>query len=339
MAVLLGKIMQIMMRLLVGMIVAVGISIPLAVAQETGKPKRVGYVVYGASGQRSHLEQAFLEGMRDQGYVEGKNLIVERLYAESDSGRLRQGAGVLAALKLDAIVTTCTPSTKATKDATALTDTPVLMASVSDPVGQGLVASLPHPGGNVSGRASQGEEVLPKMLELLTTVSPNAGSVAVLYNTQNPVHPHLWTVPRDLGGARGVKFERIDVSVGGDLPAAFERMERQRIRALLVLSDDPRTFTRRADVASIAQKYRIPAIYGVSEFVEQGGLMSYGENYASSYRSTAAYVSRVLSGARPADLPVEQPTKFELVVNVKSAKALGLTIPQSILVRADRVIE
>ena len=328
-----------MTRLLVGMILAIGVSIPLAVAQETGKPKRVGYVVYGASGQRGHLEQAFLEGMRDQGYVEGKNLIVERLYAESDSGRLRQGAGVLAALKLNAIVTTCTPSTKAIKDATAVTGTPVLMAAVSDPVRQGLIASLPRPGGNVSGRASQGEEVLPKMLELLTTVLPNAGSVGVLYNTNNPVHPHLWTALRDLGSSRGVKFVRIDVSGRGDLPAAFERMAGQRVRALLVLSDDPMTFTRRTEVAGLAQKYRIAAIYGVSEFVEQGGLMSYGENYASSYRGVAAYVSRVLSGARPADLPVEQPTKFELVVNVRSAKALGLTFPQSLLLRADRVIE
>lgn len=321
------------------MVLAFVVSIPLTVAQETGKPKRVGYVVYGASSQRGHLEQAFLQGMRDQGYVEGKNLIVERLYAESDSGRLRQGAGALAALKLDAIVTTCTPSTKATKDATVSTGTPILMAAVSDPVGQGLVASLARPGGNVSGRASQGEEVLPKMLELLTTVSPNAGSVAVLYNTTNPVHPHLWTVLRDLGNSRGVKFVRMDVSGGGELPAAFEKMARQRIRALLVLSDDPMTFTRRVEVAGLAKKYRIAAIYGVSEFVEQGGLMSYGENYASSYSSTAAYVSRVLSGARPADLPVEQPTKFELVVNAKAAKALGITIPQSILLRADRVID
>ena len=177
------------------------------------------------------------------------------------------------------------------------------------------------------------------MLELLTTVSPNAGSVAVLYNTKNPVHPHLWTVLRDLGSSHGVKLVRMDVSGAGELPAVFERMARKRMRALLVLPDDPMTFTRRVAVAELAQKYRIPAIYGVSEFVEQGGLMSYGENYASSYRSTAAHVSRVLSGVRPADLPVEQPTKFEFVVNVRTAKELGLTIPQSVLLRADRTID
>ena len=331
--------MRTMLHLMMSMILAVAVSIPVAVAQETGKPKRIGYVVYGTSSQRGHLERAFLEGMRDQGYSEGKNLIVERIYAESDTGRLSKGAGDLAALKLDAIVTTCTPSTKATKDATALTGTPVLMAVVSDPVGQGLIASLSRPGGNVSGRASQGGEVLPKMLEFLKAVSPNAGSVAVLYNTKNPIHPHLWAALRDLGGPLGIKFVRIDVSSGGELPAAFERIAQERLRALLVLPDDPLTFTRRVEVVGLAQKFGIPTIYGVSEFVEQGGLMSYGENYASSYRSTATHVGKVLSGARPADLPVEQPTKFELVVNVQSAKALGLTIPQSLLLRADRIIE
>ena len=331
--------MRNVMRLFMQLFLLAAVSVSMVVAQESGQPKRIGYVVYGASEQRGHLEQAFLDGMRDQGYVEGKNLVVERIYAESDSGRLRKGAGALAAMKLDAIVTTCSPSTKATKEATATSGTPVLMAAVADPIGQGLVTSLSHPGGNISGRASQGEEVLPKMLELLTAASPNARRVAVLYNSSNPVHPHLWSALQNIGRTRSVELVRIDVGGPADLPAAFERMARERFRALLVLSDDPMTFTRRAQVAALAQKNRIPAMYGVSEFVEQGGLISYGENYASSYRSTASHVIKVLSGARPADLPVEQPTKFELVINLKAAKALGITIPQSVLLRADRVIE
>jgi putative ABC transport system substrate-binding protein len=315
------------------------LSIPMTRAQDATASKRIGYVVYGAHDQRGHLEKAFLDGMRDQGYVEGRNLVIERVYAESDTGRLRKGAGALAALKLDAIVTTCTPSTKATKEATSAAGTPVLMAVVSDPVGQGLVSSLSHPGGHVSGRASQGEEVLPKMLEMLTAVVPGPGRVAVLYNTLNPVHPHLWTKLRDLGAARGVELARIDIAASSELPAAFERMARERVRGVLVLSDDPLTFTRRADVAELARKLRVPAIYGASEFVENGGLMSYGENYADSYRSTAAYVGKVLAGARPGDLPIERPTRFELVVNNKTARELGLAIPQSVLLRADRVIE
>ncbi len=326
-------------QLLAQLFLITAISIPVATAQELTKPKRIGYVVYGSSGVRSHLERAFLEGMRDKGYVEGKNLVIERIYAESDSGRLREGAGALAALKLDAIVTTCSPSTKAVKDATLLSGTPVLMSAVSDPVGQGLIKSLSRPGGNVSGRASQGEEVIPKMLELLTAASPNAGRVAVLYNTQNPVHPNLWSALQDSARLPGVKLVRIDVSGPAEIPTAFERMAKERLRALLVLGDDPMTFTRREHVVALAQKGGISTIFGVSEFVEQGGLMSYGENQASSYRSTASHVSKVLAGSRPAELPVERPTKFELVINLNTANALGVKFPQSILVRADRVIE
>ncbi len=326
-------------RLLTRFFLITAIFIPVAMAQDLTKPKRIGYVVYGSSEVRGHLERAFLEGMRDQGYVEGKNLVVERIYAESDSGRLREGARALAALKLDAIVTTCSPSTKAVKESTLPFGTPVLMSAVSDPVGQRLIQSLSRPGGNVSGRASQGEEVLPKMLELLTAASPNAGRVAVLYNTQNSVHPNLWSALRDNAGSLGVELVRIDIGSLAELPTAFERMAKERFRALLVLGDDPMTFTGRAQVVALARKSGIPAIFGVSEFVEQGGLMSYGENYSNSYRSTASHVGKVLAGSRPAELPVERPTRFELVINLKTAKALGLKFPQSILVRADRVIE
>ena len=308
-------------------------------AQDAGKTRRIGYVVYGTIGQRMHLEQSFIDGMRDQGYVEGKNLVIERIYAETNSGRLRDGAKALAALKLDAIVTTCSPSTKAVKEATAGSGTPILMAVVPDPIGQGLVQSLARPGGNISGRASQGEDTLSKMLEFLTTALPNSDRIAVLYNTMNAVHPKYWPALQHVTKPRGIELVRFDIASASDFPAAFEKMERERFRALLVLGDDPTSFTARAQVAALAQKFRIPAIYSVSEFVEQGGLMSYGENYRSSVRSTASHVGKVLAGARPADLPVEQPTTFEFVVNLKTAKALGLSIPAEILLRADRVIE
>lgn len=328
-------------RFLMQGLLALAVSVPLAVAvaQEPGKAKRVGLVFYSTSAPRTHLERAFLDGMRDQGYVEGKNLVIERLYAEGDSGRLREGAAALAALKLDAIVTTCSPSTRATKEATAASGTPVLMASVSDPVGQGLVKSLAHPGGNVSGRASQHEETLPKMLELLTGMAPGAGPVAVLYHAGNPAHERMWQTLAGLEQSRNLKLLRIDVAGRDDLSGAFDRIGRERFRAVLVLSDDPMTFSSREQVSAHAARIRVPAIYGMSEFVEQGGLMSYGENYAGSYRATAAHVSKVLAGARTADLPVEQPTRFELVINLKTARDLGLKVPGDILLQATRVIE
>ena len=317
---------------------AASVVVPPALAQAPDKTRRVGFVFYCASSLRGHLEQAFLDGMRDRGYVEGKNLVVERRFAECSQERLREGASELAALKLDAIVATCSPSTNAMKQATATSGTPIVMANVSDPVGQGLIASLARPGGNITGRSSQADETLPKMLELFSAVLPKAARVAVLHNTRNPVHPRLLRGLLQAGKGLDMTLVRIDVAGSKDFPAAFDTIAREGLGALLVLPDDNMTMNWRVQLVELATAHRIPTMYGVREFVAEGGLMSYGENYAVSYRRTAGYVEKVLAGAKPADLPVEQPTQFEFVVNLKTAKALGITIPQSLLVKADEVI-
>lgn len=318
---------------------ALSLTLSPALAQAPDKPKRVGFVLYGASGPRGHLEQAFLDGMRERGYIEGKNLVIERRFAEGNLDRLRQGASELAALKLDAIVATCSPSTNAVKQATATSGTPIVMASVSDPVRQGLIASLARPGGNITGRSSQADETLPKMLELFSAVLPKAARVAVLHNTGNPVHSRLWHELLQAGKGLDMTLVRVDVAGSKDFPAAFGTIARERLAALFVLPDDNMTMNTRARLVELATAHRIPTMYGPREFVEQGGLMSYGENYALSYRRTSGYVDKILAGAKPADLPVEQPTQFELVVNLKTARALGVTIPQSLLVRADQLIQ
>lgn len=310
-----------------------------ASTQAPEQTKRVGYVVYGPSGVRGHLLQAFLDGMREQGYVEGRNLVIERSYAEGSAERLREGANALAALKLDAIVTTCSPSTSAVKQATAGSGTPVVMAVVTDPVGQGLVTSLARPGGNITGRSSQVEDTLPKMFDLFSAVLPKGASIGVLYNVNNPAHPLLWERAQPAGRALDLKLVRIDVAGSKDFPAAFDNLVQQRLAAMLVLPDDGMTMNARARLVELAARQRVPAFYGVREFVDQGGLMSYGENYASSYRASAVYVAKVLAGAKPAELPVEQPTRFEFVVNLGAARALGLTIPSSLLLRADDVVQ
>ena len=331
--------MRYAIRILLLSLAALWVSVPPALAQSPEKIKRVGFIVYGASGPRGHLEQAFLDGMREQGYVEGRNLVVERVYAEGNAERLREGASALAARNLDAIVSTCSPSTDAVKQATSTSGTPIVMAVVSDPVRQGLIASLARPGGSITGRASQAEATVSKMLELFSAVLPKAASVAVLLNTRNPVHPLLWDELLQAGKALDRKLVRVDVAGPKDFPAAFETIARERLGGLLVLPDDNMTLNTRVQLVALAVKDRLPTVYGVREFVVQGGLMSYGENLASSHRSTAAHVAKVLAGAKPADLPVEQPTRFEFVVNVGAANALGVTIPPSVLVRADEVIQ
>jgi putative ABC transport system substrate-binding protein len=302
------------------------------------KPKRIGFIVYGNEAPRTHLEQAFLDGMRERGYVEGRNLVLERRFAGGDPDLLRKNAGELAALRLDAIVATCSPSTNAVKQATGATGTPIVMANVSDPVGQGLIASLARPGGSITGRSSQAEETLPKMLELFSAVLPKSSRVAVMHNTRNPVHPALWRELLKVSSGLDMTFVRVNVAGSKDYPETFDRIANEHLGALLVLPDDNMTMNSRARLVELATRHRVPTMFGVREFVEEGGLMSYGENYAKSYRKTAGYVDKVLTGSKPATLPVELPTQFEFVVNLRTANALGIAVPQSLLVRADEIL-
>jgi putative ABC transport system substrate-binding protein len=300
--------------------------------------KRIGLLIAGSNATRAHLERALVESLREQGYVEGRNLSIERRYGnQGGPAQLRVLARELESLKLDAVVTTCTPSTRSMKDETSTT--PIVMASVSDPVGQGVIASLAKPGANVTGTSSQAEDILPKMLEYFAAVLPRAAPIAVLGDRRNPVHSRIWEQILQLGQATGLRPTRHEIGNSSEIEAAIEAAAREGAAGLFVLADHPIFMDHRNRIVAAAGKHRLPAFYWAREFVEAGGLMSYGENVSTGWRRAGSYVSRVVRGARPADLPVAQPTTFELVINTRAARSLGIAIPQSMLARADVVIE
>jgi len=304
-----------------------------ALAQDGSRPLRVGILSSGDLESRSILDKAFVKGLREHGYVEGKNLIIERRYGLE---KIQGNASELAAMKLDAILTTCTPSTRLMKATT--TTTPIVMAAVSDPVQQGLIESLARPGQNVTGTSSQAEDLLAKRLELLRELLPGARTVAVLVNTRNPVHELGWNRIERAARETGIALVRIEISAPTEVSSALDAAMRSRPDALLVLPDDPLMLNVRAPLVEAAVGHRLPDFHWAREFVETGGLMSYGENLRNSYVSAAGYMDKIRKGALPANLPVEQPRRFELVINLKTAKALGITVPQPLLLRADELI-
>ena len=314
------------------------LTLPIGHAQPSDSKAQVGILVMGGLQQRGHLEQAFLRGLREQGYVEGKNVVVERRYADS-AAQLPEFARDLAAMKLDAIVTTCTPSTRAARQATA--STPIVMAAVADPVGQNLIESLSKPGANITGLASEAEDILPKMMEVFTGILSKPSTIAVLLEARSDVHPRMWQALVPIAASLSAKLVKIVVGPPADvnLPLAFQTEVNEKADAIFVLPDEPVFLTKRALIVELAAKHRLPAFYGAREYVDEGGLMSYGENLRAAYHNAASYVGKVIRGAKPGDMPVEQPTKFELVVNSKTAKALGIAIPQSVSVLADEVIQ
>jgi len=316
---------------------AAGEPLAAEAQQAKGKTAHIGILVGGSIAQRGHLEQALLDGLRDQGFVEGRNLVVERRYADGRNERVPEYARELAEMKLDAVVTTCTPSTRAARQASA--STPIVMAAVADPVGQRLIASLARPGANITGLSSQAEDILPKMMELFSGVLPNPATVAVFTQERSDVHPRMWRQLAPIAQALKLKLVKIEVTYAAGLSVAFDMALREKANALFVLPDEPMFLSRRTRIIELAANHRLPAFYGAREFVDDGGLMSYGESLRTAYRGAASYVGNLVRGAKPADLPVEQPTKFELVVNLKTATALGITIPRSLLVRADHVIQ
>jgi putative ABC transport system substrate-binding protein len=289
---------------------------------------------------RGHLEQSLVESLRERGYVEGKNLVIERRYGGAAwRERASELASQLAAMNLDAVLTTCTPSTAMAKQ--AMPSTSIVMANVSDPVGYGLITSLARPGANITGLSSQGEELLPKMIEFFSSVLPPATTVALLGNSRNPVHTRMWKTLSESVQLRtlNVKLARLEVSSPAELPGAFDVAVRDGAGALFVLPDDPLMLNSRPAIIRLAAKHRMPDFYWAREFVDEGGLMSYGENLRQSYRDAARYIVKLATGSKPANLPVEQPTRFELVINQKTANTLGVTIPHSLLIRADEVIQ
>ena len=285
----------------------------------------------------ARLYEAFAEGLRERGYMEGENLVIERRWAEGRFDRLPDLAAELVRLKVEVIVAGPTPPAVAAKNATGTI--PIVMWGVGDPVGQGLVASLARPGGNVTGLSfSVGWETFGKGLELLKETVPKVRRVAVLSNPANASHALAIENVKVAARSLGVQLQLLEARGPEEFEGAFAAMAKERVAALLVPTD-PVFFLHRARLAELAAKNRLPSVHSLREYVEAGGLMSYGPSLLDLLRRAATFVDKILKGAKPADLPVEQPTKFELVINLKTAKALGLTIPQSLLLRTDQVIE
>jgi putative ABC transport system substrate-binding protein len=315
---------------------AVLLAAPLAAeAQQAGKPFRIGYIG-SSSGTSQHLVAAFREGLRDRGWVEGQNVIIEYRWAGGMAERYPTLLAELVGLKVDLIVTTTTTGALAAKRAT--TEIPIVFTMVSDPVASGLVASLARPGGNATGWSNILPETSGKLLELLREAVPGVSRIAILANLTNPGKALELKALSDQAQTLGVTLQSVEVPSPTTLDAAFSANEQTHPEALITLVDAV-TLSQRQRIVEFAAKHRVPAIYQVREFTDAGGLMSYGLNMPGMFRHTAIYVDRILKGAKPADLPVEQPTMFELVINLKTAKALGLTIPPSLRVRADEVIE
>jgi putative ABC transport system substrate-binding protein len=278
---------------------------------------------------------AFRQGLRELGYVEGKNIVIEPRYAEGKFDQLPLLAAELVRLKVDVIVTSGPTATRPAKGATSTI--PIVMTFDDDPVGSGFVASLARPGGNITGLSTLSPEVSGKQLELLKEIVPRLARVAVIgTSTRQGTAQNLQQL-EPAAGTIGVKLQYLDIENPKAIESAFRAATKERADAVLVLQS-PVFNPQRAQMADLALKNRLPATYPRREFVEDGGLMSYGVNFLDLDRRAATYIDKILKGAKPADLPVEQPTKFELVINLKTAKQIGLTIPPNVLARADRVI-
>jgi len=320
--------------LLVGLLSAATL---IGYSEASKKPIHIGVISFAEPGLRTHLDQSLIQGLREKGYVEGANLIIEWRYANGDRDRVPQVAKDLAGMKLDVVVTTCTPTTRAM--AAADPKTPIVMAGVSDPVGQGFIASYRHPGGKITGTASQFEDVAAKMFQLLHEAAPNAGSIAVLFNPRNPVHKVFLGEIEAANRLLGLKLATYPITQLDHIDSAFDGMQSVGAHAVMVLPDDSYLFNLRRRIIERLAAAKLPSMFGIREAAEDGGLMSYGESLSRSHFRAAYFVDRIVSGATPADLPVEEPTKLELVINLRTAKTLGLTMPPSLLARADDVIE
>ena len=309
---------------------------PLAAqAQQAAKVFRIGFLFYGSSGPSPELD-AFRQGLREFGYIEGQNIAVEYRFASGQVERLRDLATELVRLKPDVIVTPATPASLAAKQATGTI--PIVFAGVADAVGAGLIANLARPDGNVTGLTSISAELGGKRLELLKRLVNNASRVAVLYNPADRSNVLLLKELQDAAPALTLTLQPFEVREPSEFEGAFAAMTRDRADAMFGAAGIL-TFQHRQTVVDLAANSRLPTLWGHRQFVEAGGLMSYAVNFYDQIRRTAAYVDQILKGAKPGDLPVQQPTKFEFILNLKTAKALGLTIPPDVIAIADEVTE
>ena len=316
------------------MILASALAVASAEAQQPGKIYRIGYL-RAEKAPEVDIE-GFRQGLRDHGYVEGKNIVVEYRWADGNEERLRNLVSELIGVKVDLIVTSAPAATQAAKEAT--TTIPIVMVLVADPVAFGFVSSLARPGGNITGFAFLLPEISGKRLELLKDTVPKLSRVAVLWNAANPYKETDLKEVQPVADALKVAVHTFRVREPNGLDDAFKAATKVRAEGLLTL-DDPFTIAHRTRIIDLALRYKLPAVYAVRPFVDAGGLMYYGPDRVDQNRRAATYVDKILKGAKPADLPVEQPTKFELVINLKTAKQIGLTIPPNVLARADKVVK
>jgi len=322
-------------RTFIGGIASGLIAAPLATpAQQSGKVYRIGILEAIPAAQNASNLDALRKGLRDLGYVEGRNLVIEYRSADGRAERFPDLASELVRLKADLILTRGTPATRAAKNATETI--PVVMATMGDP--RAIVASFARPGGNITGVTTFSTELTAKRIQLLGELVPGLARVALLHNMGNPAAPPEWEETKTAARSLGLQPELLDVRSQGDLGHAFERAVRQHVDALLIGADGLTQMHQQTIIGLVARN-RLPAAYPAREFVEAGGLIAYAVNYPDLYYRFASFVDKIFKGAKPGDLPVEQPARFELIINLKTAKALGLTIPQSVLLRADEVIQ
>jgi putative ABC transport system substrate-binding protein len=320
------------------LVAAMLLTVAVAVeAQQPTKIPRIGYLGFGSPSAIPTRIEAFRQGLRELGYVEGKNIFIEWRSAEGNADRLPSLAAELVRLKVDIIVTNGPYSTRAAKAATVTI--PIVMAAVGDPVDDGIVASLARPGGNITGLSSVAPELSGKRLELLKEIVPRLSRAAFFGTSTLPGNAQSLKETELAAGALGVKLQYLDVLDPKDIETAFRAAGKGRADAVLMLMAGGVASAHRTEIVELAVKSRLPAIYSQSEYVEAGGLMSYSANINDLHRRAATYVDKILKGRKPADLPVEQPIKFELIINLKAAKQIGLTIPPNVLARADRVIK
>jgi putative ABC transport system substrate-binding protein len=302
---------------------------------QRSKVWRVGYLSPASSPLNNTVDaavfEAFRQRMRDLGYYEGKNLIIEGRYAEGQFDRLPTFANELVSLPCDVIVAVATPAIAAAQRATATI--PIVMSPSTDPIGSGFIKSLAHPGGNITGVANLYGDVTPKSVEFLHSILPNAKKIAVLLSS-NPTHPPLYEIARATAQSLGLLTLRVIAATPADLDGAFQDIANENCDALFVLADP-----MRLAIITLATRYKIPSVYQISLFVDAGGLASYGANLPAMFSLAATYVDKILKGSNPNEIPVEQPIKFEYVLNLKTAKFLGLSIPEDVILRADKVIE
>ena len=307
-----------------------------AYAQPATKIPRIGVLHPGTPASAPQSVEAFRQGLREHGYEEGKNIVVERRYTESRPERVAEIAAEFVRLKVDVIVTSLDVATAAVKQQTQMI--PIVMAISIDPVATGFVSSLAHPGGNVTGLSTMSPELAAKRLELLREAVPGLSRVAIMWNTNVPGNLLEYKQAGDAARSMRLQLQSAEVSSVDDFERAFSALKTGGAQALIVAGSGL-TSTNARQIASLAMKHRLPSMVSSRDRVDAGGLIAYGPNLAEMWRRATTYVDKILKGAKPGDLPIEQPSKFELIINLKTARALGLTLPQSLLLRADEIIQ